>query len=103
MQRTLQEHGPHLDAPYWCLSRLQGNDMIENRVLEDLGKRLSDAARNSPVQDLEKNLRALLGAFFDRFDVVLREDFDVQRKLLERAQAKLATLEARVAELEAKR
>lgn len=77
--------------------------MIENRVLEDLGKRLSDAARNSPVQDLEKNLRALLGAFFDRFDVVLREDFDVQRKLLERAQGKLATLEARVAELEAKR
>lgn len=77
--------------------------MIENRVLEDLGKRLSEAARHSPVQDLEKNLRALLSAFFDRFDVVLREDFDVQRKLLERAQAKLATLEARVAELEAKR
>ena len=77
--------------------------MIESRVLEDLGKRLSDAARSSPVQDLEKNLRALLGAFFDRFDVVLREDFDVQRKLLERAQAKLAALEARVAELEAKR
>jgi len=77
--------------------------MIESRVLEDLGKRLSDAARSSPVQDLERNLRALLGAFFDRFDVVLREDFDVQRKLLERAQAKLAALEARVAELEAKR
>jgi hypothetical protein len=103
MQRTHQERGRRLDAQYWCATRLQGNDMIENRVLEDLGKRLSDAARNSPVQDLEKNLRALLGAFFDRFDVVLREDFDVQRKLLERAQAKLATLESRVAELEAKR
>jgi BMFP domain-containing protein YqiC len=61
---------------------------------------LSDAARASPAQDLEKNLRALLGAFFDRFDVVLREDFDVQRKLLERAEGKLAALEARVAELE---
>jgi BMFP domain-containing protein YqiC len=77
--------------------------MIDARVLEDLGERLSEAARASPAQDLEKNLRALLGAFFDRFDVVLREDFDVQRKLLERAQAKLAALEARVAELEAKR
>jgi BMFP domain-containing protein YqiC len=31
---------------------------------------------------------------------VLREDFDVQKRLLERAQAKLAALEARVAELE---
>jgi BMFP domain-containing protein YqiC len=77
--------------------------MIDRRVLEDLGERLSDAARNSPPQDIEKNLRALLAAFFARFDVVLREDFDVQRKLLERAQAKLAALEARVAELENKR
>ena len=77
--------------------------MIDKRVLEDLGERLSEAARGSPAHDLEKNLRALLAAFFDRFDVVLREDFDVQRKLLERAQAKLAALEARVAELEKRR
>jgi hypothetical protein len=77
--------------------------MIDKRTLEDLGARVSEAARTSPAQDLEKNLRVLLGAFFDRFDVVLREDFDVQRRLLERAQAKLAALEARVAELEARR
>jgi len=77
--------------------------VIDKPALEDLGERLSQAARNSPAHDLEKNLRALLGAFFDRFDVVLREDFDVQRKLLERAQAKLTALEARVAELEARR
>jgi ubiquinone biosynthesis accessory factor UbiK len=76
--------------------------MIDKRVLEDLGERLSEAARRSPAADLEKNLRALLGAFFDRFDVVLREDFDVQRRLLERAQSKLAALEARVGELERK-
>jgi ubiquinone biosynthesis accessory factor UbiK len=77
--------------------------MIDKRVLEELGERLGEAARSSPAQDLEKNLRALLGAFFDRFDVVLREDFDVQSKLLERAQAKLAALEARVSELEKSR
>ena len=59
-----------------------------------------EALRDSPAQDLEKNLHALLGAFFDRFDLAAREDLDVQKKLLERAQAKLAALEARVAELE---
>jgi BMFP domain-containing protein YqiC len=74
--------------------------MIDKRLLDDLGERLSEAARQSPVQDLEKNFRALLAAFFDRFDLVLREDFEVQKKLLERAQAKLSALEARVAELE---
>jgi BMFP domain-containing protein YqiC len=74
--------------------------MIDKATLEGLAQRLGDAARQSPMHDVEKNLRALLGAFFDRYDVVLREDFEVQRKLLERAQAKLAALEARVEGLE---
>lgn len=74
--------------------------MIDKRLLDELGDRVSEAMRSSPAQDLERNLRALVIAFFDRFDLVAREDFEVQRKLLERAQTKLATLEARVADLE---
>ena len=74
--------------------------MIDSRLLDELGERIGEAARQSPAQDLEKNLRALLAAFFDRYDVVLREDFEVQKKLLERAQARLADLEARVVGLE---
>ena len=77
--------------------------MDERNPLEDLRARLSEALRNSPAQDLEKNLQALLSAFFDRFDLAAREDLEVQKKLLERAQAKLAALEARVAELEARK
>ena len=74
--------------------------MIDSRLLEDLRARIEAALRESPAQDIERNLRALLNAWFDRFDLVLREDFEIQRKLLERAQGKLAELEARVAELE---
>jgi BMFP domain-containing protein YqiC len=74
--------------------------MIEKRLLDELGDRVSEAMRHSPAQDLEKNLRALLASFFDRFDLVAREDFEVQKRLLERAQAKLEVLEARIAELE---
>jgi BMFP domain-containing protein YqiC len=77
--------------------------MIDRNKLDELGARLSAAVRDSPVQDIEKNLRALLVSFFDRFDLVPREDFEVQKRLLERAQDKLAALEARVAELEARR
>ena len=74
--------------------------MIEKRLLDELGDRVSEAMRHSPAQDLEKNLRALLASFFDRFDLVAREDFEVQKRLLERAHAKLEVLEARIAELE---
>ena len=71
--------------------------------LENLRARLAEALRDSPARDLEKNLQALFGAFFDRFDLAAREDLEVHRKLLERAQAELAALEARVAELEARK
>jgi ubiquinone biosynthesis accessory factor UbiK len=77
--------------------------MIDSRLFDQLRQRIDEALRNSPAQDVEKNLRALLAAWFDRLDLVLREDFEIQKKLLERAQAKLAELEARIAELEARR
>ncbi len=76
--------------------------MAEANPLDELRRRVSAALRDSPAQDIEKNVHALLGAFFDRFDLASREDLEVHRKLLERAQAKLAALEARVAELEAR-
>jgi BMFP domain-containing protein YqiC len=76
--------------------------MIDRRLFDDLGKRIDEAVRNSPAQDIGRNLRALVTSWLDRMDLVLREDFEVQRQLLERAQARLAELEARVAELESR-
>jgi ubiquinone biosynthesis accessory factor UbiK len=77
-------------------------DMAERNPLDEIRERIGEALRASPAQDLEKNLHALMAAFFDRFDLAAREDLEVHKKLLERAQAKLAALEARVAELEAR-
>jgi BMFP domain-containing protein YqiC len=76
--------------------------MIDKGSFDELNERVADALRNSPAADFKKNLRALLASWFERLDLVAREDFDVQRKLLERAQAKLAELEKRVTELEAR-
>lgn len=77
--------------------------VIDPKIFEELRSRIDEAFRNSPAQDIEKNLRALLSSWFERLDLVLREDFEVQKKLLERAQAKLAELEARITELEARK
>ena len=77
--------------------------MIDKRFFDDRNERISEAFRNSPAQDIEKNLKAMLASGFTRLDLVLREDFEIQQKLLERAQAKLAELETRIAELESKR
>ena len=77
--------------------------MSDPQTLEELKRRLSEALRNSPAQDIERNLHALLGAFFERFDLATREDLEVQKQLIGRAQAKLAALEARIAELESRK
>jgi BMFP domain-containing protein YqiC len=61
---------------------------------------VSELLATSPARDIEKNVRALVGAALGRLDLVTRAEFDVQVKLLARAREQLAALEARVAELE---
>jgi ubiquinone biosynthesis accessory factor UbiK len=74
--------------------------MTDKGLFEDLSARINEALRNSPAGDVEKNIKAMLASWFERLDLVSRDDFEVQKKLLERAQSKLAELEARLAELE---
>lgn len=77
--------------------------MLDPKFLEDLSARISAALAATPAADLEKNLRAMLIAAFAKLDLVTREDFEVQKDLLARAQSRLAALDARLAELEAQR
>ncbi len=74
--------------------------MVTPHVFDDFMARVSEVLAASPAKDMEKNLRAALGAFFSRLDLVTREEFDVQRALLENARERLARLEARMAELD---
>jgi BMFP domain-containing protein YqiC len=53
-------------------------------------------------EDLENNFRAVLRANLARLDLAGRDEFDAQRKVLERTRARLEELEKRVAELEAR-
>jgi ubiquinone biosynthesis accessory factor UbiK len=76
--------------------------MGERDPLGEFKARVTELLRASPAQDIEKNLHALATAFFARFDLATREELEVQKALLERAQARLAALEARFAELEKK-
>ena len=53
-------------------------------------------------EDLENNFRAVLRANLGKLDLAGREEFDAQRKVLERTRARLEELEKRVTELEAR-
>ena len=70
--------------------------------LSELSARLAEIASANPARDLETNFRGLLASAFTKLELVSREEYDVQVQVLARAREKLSTLEARVAELEAR-
>jgi BMFP domain-containing protein YqiC len=74
--------------------------MEGTRFVDELTAKMSAFISTGPARDIERNLRALLASSLARLDVVTREEFDVQSKLLARTREKLAALEARLAELE---
>lgn len=76
--------------------------MQQNHLFEELSGRISALLAQTPAKDMEKNLRALLTSFFARLDLVTREEFDVQARLLDRSRELISTLESRVAELESR-
>ena len=74
--------------------------MVNEKLFDELGARIKEVLANSPVRDIEKNMRGMLAATFARLDLVTREEFDVQSEVLARTREKLVQLEARLAELE---
>ena len=70
--------------------------VTDPRLLDEIGAKLSEILAKSPAADIERNAHALLAAFFDRFDLVTRDDFEVQKRVLERAVARIAELELRL-------
>jgi ubiquinone biosynthesis accessory factor UbiK len=53
-------------------------------------------------EDIENNFRAVLRANLSKLDLAGRDEFDAQRKVLERTRMRMEELERRVAELETK-
>ena len=74
--------------------------MLDPKMFEEISTRLGAIVAASPVADIEKNARALLTGFFEKLDLVSREEFDIQSQVLRRTREKLKALEERVDRLE---
>jgi hypothetical protein len=74
--------------------------MDKTAFLDDLQQRLAALVEGTPAADLQRNLKALLRQQFAQLDLVTREEFDAQLRVLARTREKLVDLERRLAELE---
>jgi BMFP domain-containing protein YqiC len=77
--------------------------MEKTAFLDDLQQRLASLIEGTPAADLQRNLKALLSQQFAQLELVTREEFDTQVRVLARTREKLHGLERRLGELESAR
>lgn len=77
--------------------------MLNMKLLDDLARQISEtipAGMKEMQGDVKKNIRTLLEGTLAKLDLVTREEFDAQTKVLARTREKLEQLEKSVSELE---
>lgn len=79
--------------------------MIDAKLIDDIAQKLAGVLPpgvQELQQDMEKNMRTVLQSAFAKMELVTRDEFDIQSKVLLRTREKLETLEHQVAALEAR-
>ncbi|HEV2270006.1 MAG TPA: accessory factor UbiK family protein [Steroidobacteraceae bacterium] len=76
---------------------------MDNFRIDEIARRLFESvppALRTVQKDLETNFRAVLRSSLGKLELVTRDEFDTQTRVLERTRARLAELEARLQALE---
>ena len=68
--------------------------------LQDFQQRVLEMLRASPAADVERNLKALMGQTFNKLELVIRDEFQVQIDLLQALRTRVDALESRLSRLE---
>jgi len=79
--------------------------MIDPKKIEQIARQVQESLPKGIREfgdDVEKKVRQVLQSQFSKMDLVNREEFDVQTQVLLRTREKLALLEQRLTQLEAK-
>lgn len=77
--------------------------MLDPKKLEDIAKQIQNSMPSSIKnmgEEAEKRIRSVLQAQLGKLDMVTREEFDVQTKVLLRTREKLNEMEAKLLLLE---
>ncbi len=76
--------------------------MFNSPFINDLSNKIRELVKNSPLEELDKNIHALIQGAFTKMELISREEFDVQVEVLRNTREKLEKLELKLAELEEK-
>lgn len=71
--------------------------MINNDLLNKINEMIAKLVQeNTIANDVANNIKTIISSIFSKLDLVTRQEFDVQQKLLIDAREKLEELENRI-------
>jgi ubiquinone biosynthesis accessory factor UbiK len=70
-----------------------------NKLVQEIVNSLPAGLKQLP-QDIEQQLKVAMQSAFTKLDLVTREEFDTQTKVLQKTRLKLEALEKQVAEMD---
>lgn len=76
--------------------------MFKQQIIEQISAQVNSLMKNNPLSDFETNFKSFLHASLDKLELVTREEFEIQQKVLANTRAKLEELEQIVKNLESK-
>ncbi len=67
--------------------------MLKENIKEQISSHLGTILKDNPLQDVRENIKAIIMAVLNKLDIVTREEFDTQQKVLLATRKKLEELE----------
>lgn len=79
---------------------LGGVFVMKQKFFDELSQKISETIANSPVKDIEKNIKSMMSSALNKIDLVTREEFEIQQQVLLKTREQLSILEQKISSLE---
>ena len=70
--------------------------MDKKKFIDNLVDKIQSITKNSPLKEVKNNLRSVIQIKLDEFNLVSREEFEVQKEVLRKTREKLEDLEKKI-------
>lgn len=68
-------------------------------ILQDMQQKIESMLQNSSAKDVQAHIKSLMNNTFSKLDLVTREEFEIQKQVLQHTRAKLDLIEKQLDEL----
>ena len=73
-----------------------GLKLDKKKFIDSLVDKIQSITKNSPLKEVKNNLRSVIQSKLDEFNLVSREEFEVQKEVLRKTREKLEDLEKKI-------